>query len=81
MMSGQAVRIAVVFQPGTRAKPVWFELNRRQHRIVRTTYYWKDRVGETPLLHWAVVTEDEALYELVFNSLDQSWMLYPQTTE
>ena len=81
MMSGLPVRIAVVFQPGTKAKPVWFELDRKQHKIARTTYYWKDRVGDTPLLHWAVVTEDEALYELVFNSLDQSWMLYPHKTE
>lgn len=81
MMSGQPVRIAVVFQPGAKAKPVCFELNRKQHKIIRTTYYWKDRVGDAPLLHWAVVTEDDALYELVFNTLDQSWVLYPHRTE
>lgn len=81
MMSGLPVRIAVVFQPGAKAKPVWFELNRRQHRIARTTYHWKDRVGDAPLLHWAVVTEDDALYEIVFNALDQSWVLYPHKTE
>ncbi len=81
MMSGLPVRIAVVFQPGAKAKPVWFELNRKQYKIARITYYWKDRVGDTPLLHWAVVTEDDALYELVFNALDQSWMLYPHRTE
>lgn len=81
MMPGQPVRIAVVFQPGAKAKPVWFELNRKQHKIVRTTYYWKDSVGDAPLLHWAVVTEDDALYELVFNALDQTWVLYPHRTE
>lgn len=80
-MSGLPVRIAVVFQPGAKAKPIWFELNRKQHRIIRTTYHWKDRRGDAPLLHWAVVTEDDALYELVFNTLDQSWLLYPQGTE
>ena len=81
MIRGEPVRIAVVYQPGTKAKPVWFELNRKQHKIARTTYFWKDRVGDTPLLHFAVVTEDEALYELVFNTHDQTWMLYPQKVE
>lgn len=76
------MRIAVVFQPGTKAKPVWFEMNNRQHRIKETTYFWKDRVGDTPLLHFAVVTvEEEALYELIFNPIDQSWTLHPQQTE
>lgn len=78
MIQGLSVRIAVVFQPGAKAKPVWFELNRKQYKIARTTYYWKDRIGDAPLLHWAVITEDEALYELVFNALDQTWKLYPQ---
>jgi DTW domain-containing protein YfiP len=81
MMSGLPVSIAVVFQPGAKAKPVWFELNRKQHKIARTTYYWQDRVGDTPLLHWAVVTDEDALYEIVFNSDDQSWLLYPHRTE
>ncbi len=81
MISGEPVRIAVVFQPGTKARPVWFELNRKQHKIVRTTYFWKDRVGDAPLLHFAVVTEEDALYELVFNSLDQSWMIFPHKIE
>jgi hypothetical protein len=82
MISGTPVRIAVVFQPGAKAQPVWFELNRKQHRIARTTYYWKDRVGDTPLLHFAVVTEgEEALYEIIFNPLDQSWTLHPQKIE
>jgi len=82
MISGTPVRIAVVFQPGAKARPVWFELNRKQHRIARTTYYWKDRVGDNPLLHFAVVTEgEEALYEIIFNPLDQSWTLHPHQTE
>lgn len=81
MMSGLPIRIAVVYQAGVKPKPVWFELNRKQHKIARTTYYWKDRIGDTPLLHFAVVDEEDALFELVFNSLDQTWMLYPQRIE
>ena len=77
MIKGEPVRIAVVFQPGAKAKPVWFEMNRKQHRIVQTTYFWKDRVGDVPLLHFAIVTEEEALYELIFNVTDQSWTILP----
>ena len=80
MMSGVPVRIAVVFEPDKKAKLIWFELNRKQHFIKETTYYWRDKVGETPLLHFAVTT-DEALYELVFNLTDQSWTLHNQKTE
>lgn len=75
------IRVAVIFGPGLKARPVWFELNRRQHRIARTTYHWKDRIGEAPRLHWSVVTEEDALYELVFNTIDQTWLLSPQPFE
>jgi len=81
MQSGTPIRIAVVYQTGAKPKPVWFELNRKQHKIAKTTYYWKDRVGDAPLLHFAVVDEEDSLFELVFNSLDQTWMLYPQRIE
>lgn len=79
-MPGTPVRIAVVFEPGKKAKPVWFELNRKQHKITETTYHWKDCVGATTLLHYAV-TDGEALYELIFNPLDQSWTLQGHATE
>jgi hypothetical protein len=38
------------------------------------------QVGETPLFHYAV-TDGEALYELIFSPVDQSWTLYRQQTE
>ncbi len=81
MMSGLPIRIAVVYQAGVKPKPVWFELNRKQHKIAKTTYYWKDKVGDAPLLHFAVIDEEDSLFELVFNSLDQTWMLYPHKVE
>jgi hypothetical protein len=80
MMSGIPVRIGVVFEPNKRAKPVWFELNRQKFVVKETTYHWRDRVGDTLLLHYAVTT-DGALYELIFNCTDQSWSLYKQDTE
>lgn len=73
-MPGTPIRIAVVFEPGKKARPVWFELNRRQHKITETTYHWKEQVGAATLLHYAV-TDGDALYELIYNSQDQSWLL------
>lgn len=80
MMSGKAVRIAVLFEPGKKARPVWFELGHRQHRLQPVSYHWQDRVGERQLLHYAV-SDGEALYELVFDPADQSWTIHEQRTE
>lgn len=80
MSSRKGVRIAVLFEPGKKAQPVWFELNRRQHRITESTYHWQDRVGERQLLHYAV-TDGEAFYELVFDPADQSWTIQGQRIE
>ena len=70
----------MVFEPGKKARPVWFELNRQQHKITETTYHWKDAAGSTQLLHYAV-TDGEALYELLFNPIDQSWTIQNHHTE
>ena len=80
MMAGTPVRIGVLFEPNKRAKPVWFELNRQKHVVNETTYHWKDREGETLLLHYAV-TSDGALYELVYNCTDQSWSVHMRGIE
>ncbi len=70
----------MVFEPGKKARPVWFELNRKQHKVTETTYHWQDAIGSTTLLHYAV-TDGEALYELIFNLSDQSWTIQLQQTE
>ena len=77
MMAGIPVRIGVVFEPDKIVKPVWFELNRQKQVIKETAYHWRDRVGDTLLLHYAV-TSDDALCELAFNCTDQSWTLHNQ---
>jgi hypothetical protein len=68
------IRVAVIFSPGGKVIPKWFELDRRKHEIKDTTYFWQDRIGEVPLLHYAV-TDGEALYELVYNTSNQTWSL------
>lgn len=68
------IRVAVVFGPGMKLRPVWFELNRRQHVIREITTSWLERRGEIPLLHFHV-TDGGALYELVYNMKDGVWKL------
>ncbi len=70
----ELVRIAAVFTPGQQIKPVWFDWHRRQHKIVQTTSLWKERQGDATLLHFSV-TDGEALYELIYNTREQNWML------
>lgn len=80
MIKGKPLRIAVIYEPGRPIKPVWFELNRKKHEIREITYQWRDKVGATILLHYAV-TDGTSLFELVFNPSDQSWSLYSQQSE
>jgi hypothetical protein len=70
----EQIRIATIFTPGRQIKPVWFDWHNRKHTILETTYYWKEQAGAATLLHFAV-TDGEALYDLVYNTLDQSWLL------
>ena len=76
-MSGEPVRVAAIFEPGKRIRLVWFERNRRQYKVVQTTYSWRDRVGDAPLHHFTV-TDGEALFELIYNPLQGSWTLVAQ---
>ncbi len=73
----EPVRVAVIFEPGKRIKLVWFERNRRQHRVVETTYAWQDRVGDRLEQHFAV-TDGESLFELVYSPLEGTWTLVAQ---
>ena len=74
VVHGEKVRVAAVFEPGKRIRPVWFERHRRQHKVVETTYSWRDQVGDTTLLHFTV-SDGEALFELVYNPHDGNWTL------
>lgn len=71
------IRVAVVFGPENRVKPVWFELNHRKHEVRETTYHWRSSSGNTPLMHYAV-TDGEALYELIYNCRDNTWSIAQQ---
>lgn len=68
------IRVAVIFGPDGRIRPVWFDLNRRRHQVRTVTNSWRDRRGETILLHFHV-TDDGALFELTFNTATVTWQL------
>ncbi len=70
----EGIRVGVIHGPGGRIQPVWFELRRRQHRVQQVTNNWREKCGETTLLHFHV-TDEGALYELVYNLTDGSWQL------
>lgn len=71
---GENIRVAAIFEPGRRVRPVWFELNRRQHRIETITYSWTVRDGSASLLCFAV-SDGEALFELIYDPFSAGWLL------
>ena len=68
------IRVAVIFGPDGRIRPVWFELQRRRHDVRTITNSWQERRGETLLRHFHV-TDDGALFELIFNPGNATWQL------
>lgn len=70
----EGIRVGVIHGPGGRIRPVWFDLNRRQHRVLEVTNSWREQSGETTLLHFHV-TDEGALYELVYNLTAGDWRL------
>jgi hypothetical protein len=68
------IRVAAVFGPGNRLRPVWFDWKRKKHTIIEITYTWKDRVGDVNLLHFAV-SDGTGLYELTYDTTGQVWTL------
>ena len=77
MARREPVRVAVIFEPGQRPRPVWFDRRRQKHMIRETTYCWRDRSGDRPELHFTV-TDGTALYELIYDIHEGTWMLNDQ---
>jgi hypothetical protein len=68
------IRVGVVHGPGRRMTPVWFDLKHRKHTICEITNVWRDRQGEAVRIHFHV-TDEGALYELVYDLGDTTWTL------
>jgi hypothetical protein len=68
------IKVAALFAPGSKVKPVWFEWRRQKHAVTELSYFWKDRHGGDTRLHFAV-SDGSNLFELMYNPSDQSWTL------
>ncbi len=68
------IRVGAIHGPGGRIEPVWFDLNRCQHRIRQVTNRWRERRGGQIFFHFHV-TDDGALYELVYKPTEGVWQL------
>ena len=70
----EPIRTAAIFTPGRQIRPVWFDWHSRRYDIRETCYTWQEHSGSTLLLHFSVIC-DEALYELVYDTRQQRWIL------
>lgn len=68
------IRVAVIFGPGNRVAPVWFDWRRRKHTVREVTYSWRERQGEATVFHFAV-SNGADLFELAYNADSQLWAL------
>jgi hypothetical protein len=56
-------------------EPIRFDWHNRKHTILETCYAWNEQSGNSTLMHFSVRTE-EALFELVYNTKEQSWSIH-----
>jgi hypothetical protein len=68
------IRVAAIFGPGPKIHPVWFDWKRQKHTVKEVTYHWRHSTGNDLILHYSV-TDGSALYELVYNTKEQVWVL------
>ena len=68
------IRVGVIHGPGGRIQPVWFDLQRKQHRIRQVTNSWREQHGNVTLIYFHV-TDAGALYELVYSPTEAHWQL------
>ena len=77
MPARESIRVAVIFEPGRRLRPVWFDRKNQRCQVKEITYAWQDRLGDKVLQHFTV-TDGEALYELIYSAADGTWVLGSQ---
>jgi hypothetical protein len=70
----EQIRVALIFGPGSKIRPVWFDRQGRKYPIKEVTYTWQERQGEATILHFAV-SDGSDLYELSYNTASQLWAL------
>lgn len=68
------VRVAVIYEPERKPRPVWFDLEGEQVKVQEVTYFWEYHEGSALIKQYSVQTE-KGLFELKFNTLAQTWEL------
>jgi hypothetical protein len=76
----EPVRVGAVFGPGSLIRPAWFDWRRRKYEVEEVTYRWHEQEGSSTAIHFTV-TAGGALYELVFDTGRQNWVLAGQEAE
>lgn len=70
----ERIKVAAIFAPGAKIRPVWFEWRSQKRSITGMNYFWKERFGESTRLHFAV-TDGSNQFELMFDSSTHAWTL------
>ena len=74
-MYKKGIRVAVIFEPERKhPKVMWFDLGGEQARVQEECYFWQSHEGKAEISHYSLQT-DKGLFELQFNSIDQTWRL------
>jgi len=68
------IRVGAIFAPGRPVQPVWFDWQKKQHRVQTITYRWQARRGEVDTLHFAV-SDGQDLFELIYDTERRDWTL------
>ena len=68
------IRVAAIFGPGNRIRPVWFDWRQHKHTVQEVTCCWDEREGSAVRLHFAV-SDGADLYELTYNATTHIWRL------
>lgn len=64
----------MIFGPGNKMRPVWFDWRRRKYEVREVTYTWQERQGAATILHFAV-SDGANLFELAYYAVGQVWAL------
>lgn len=69
----EKIGAGVIFGPKTKIKPLWFWWRGRKYQVKKITYIWKTKKGKATLYHFAVIDENDNLFELCYNSESLVW--------
>lgn len=70
----EPIRVAVVFGPGAKLRPVWFDWKSRRYDVLETTFSWSAMKGAHRQLMFAV-RGSGGLFELTYDTNSQAWEL------